>query len=256
MAKLHPLLQEKWDALGDAAHKQLSDRAKKMNLPFWWHGPTPDDAEIYHNGTLSLVDTGEKVIGITAWHVWNAYRQDLEKRPRFVCQFGGVTVAPEALHLADDERLELATFNLSTLYEQLQEFGFVAHRPQVWPPSRPDVQDLVIYGGFPGVERKPGPVEVVFYLNTVTSLVSQVTSQNVVVEVNYSRLSDADDPHQGNVVAFDPAGSSGGPVYRIIDMPRGPDLEIVAFIYEQSKDFHFMLARHVEFIRSDGMLAM
>jgi len=75
VAKLHPLLKTKRDALGDVHHKELTDRAKRMNVPFWWHGATLDDSEIYHNGTLSLVDTGEKTIGITAWHVWNGLRR-------------------------------------------------------------------------------------------------------------------------------------------------------------------------------------
>jgi hypothetical protein len=224
-----------------------------MSVPFWWHGPTPDNSEIYHNGTLSLVDTGEKIIGVTAWHVWNAYRIDLANRPRFVCQFGDVTVTPEVLRIAADERLELATFELTSIYSRLQAFGSVAHRPQSWPPTRPDVADLVVYGGFPGTERLHRLVEVTYPLITVTGMVTEVTTQNVRVEVDYKRLFDADGT-EGELVGFDPAGSSGGPVYRIVDTPAGPDIEIVAFVYEQSEGLTFMLGRHADVIRADGFL--
>ena len=255
VAKLHPLLKAKLDALGHDVHCRLSDRVMTMFVPFWWHGPRPDDSEIYHNGTLSLVDTGEKVIGITAWHVWNAYLIDLINRPPFVCQFGHVTVAPEASRIAADERLELATFDLTSIYGTLQEFGAVAHRAQSWPPNRPDVADLVLYGGFPGKERQHKLVEVMYPRKTVLGMVTEVTSQNVRVEVDYKRLFDADG-NEGEIVGFDPAGSSGGPVYRIVDTPAGPDLEIVAFVCEQSELFTSMLGRHADIIKADGHLVV
>jgi hypothetical protein len=254
MAKLHPLLQAKLAALGEAEHKKLTDRAKLMNVPFWWHGPTPDNAEIYHNGTLSVVDTGAKIIGITAWHVWDAYSIDLAARPQFVCQFGPVTVVPEDLRIADDKRLELATFDLTSIYDRLQESGFVAHRPQSWPPSRPEVSDLVIYGGFPGTERVHHLVAATFPLNSVTGIVTQVTSQNVMAEVDYKRLMDADAAM--DIVGFDPAGSSGGPVYRVLETDNGRGIELVAIVYEQSEAFTFMLGRHVDFVTADGQLLL
>ena len=112
MATLHPLLKEKWDALGNDVHQGLFDTAKMMSVPFWWHGPTPEIPEIYHNGTICLVDTGEHVIGITAWHVYDAYRQHLETGEPFVCQFGPLTVFPENLLIEQDRRLDLATFDI------------------------------------------------------------------------------------------------------------------------------------------------
>ncbi len=66
MAKLHPRLETKWQALGDGAHRTLFDRMIKASVPFWWHGPTPQNPEIYNNGSLCLLDTGGRVIGVTA----------------------------------------------------------------------------------------------------------------------------------------------------------------------------------------------
>ena len=148
-----------------------------------------------------------------------------------------------------NERLDLATFDLAGILPDLE--GFIPHRPSAWPPPRPVVGDLVIYGGFPGNTRKADLVRATFSLHSVTGLVSQVTAQNVVIEVDFSRLSDADGP-EGNVVSTDPAGTSGGPVYHVTD---GPGLEIVGFIYEQSRPNRFVLARHADVVTSDGTIA-
>jgi hypothetical protein len=124
MSKLLPRLQAKWDALGDDIHRSLSlfNQMKSMSLPFWWHGPTPDDAEIYSNGTLCLVDTGKQVVGVTAWHVWESYRKRLEIGKPFVCQFGGLTVQPKDLRIDHDKGLELATFDLANAIGQMAGF--------------------------------------------------------------------------------------------------------------------------------------
>jgi hypothetical protein len=46
-------------------------------LPIYWFDLDDQDARILHNGTLTLVDTGPHVLGITAEHV-----VDLSKRQR------------------------------------------------------------------------------------------------------------------------------------------------------------------------------
>ena len=73
------------------------------------------------------------------------------------------------------------------------------------------------------------------------------------IEVDYSRLHDADGL-EGNVVEADPAGTSGGPVYRITDTQDGFGLELAGFIYEQAQENRFVLARPVDFVGSDGRI--
>ena len=251
MSKLLPRLQAKWDALGDDVHRTLFNAMKSMSVPFWWHGPTPADPEIYNNGTMCVLDTGKRVVGITAWHVWASYLKRLAIGKPFVCQFGGLTIQPENLRIDHDKRLELATFDLTSAIGQMD--GFVPHRLDSWPPDRPEVDDLSLYGGFPGNLRRADLVQATFSLDTVTGLVSQVTSQNIVIEVDYSRLLDADGP-SGNVVAVDPAGSSGGPVCRIRDSHSGCRLELAGFIYEHANEHRFILARPADFVLADGTL--
>ena len=75
--QLHPDLRKKWEYLNrDGAHLQLFDEAKPMAVPFWWHGPTKDNGDILHNGTICKVDTSARIIGVTADHVYGEYLKD------------------------------------------------------------------------------------------------------------------------------------------------------------------------------------
>jgi hypothetical protein len=252
MAELHPILRAKTDALGKDVQDRLFALAATMSTPFWWHGPTSQDPEIYHNGTLSLIDTGERAIGVTASHVYTKYLRRRDTGKQFVCQFGGATVYPEDLLIDENKTLDLATFDVSTVIAELA--GQTLHRPPAWPPQRPKVDDVIHYGGFPGSRRRLDLVQPTFGLDYITGLVSDVTPINIIIKVDYSRLADADGP-EGSVVASDAPGTSGGSVYRIIESPGGAGLEIAGFITEQWRELNFILARHADLVRPDGTIS-
>ena len=51
--------------------------ALSLCAPFWWHGQGGDGPyRILHNGTICYVHTGERVIGVTADHVYRQYLKD------------------------------------------------------------------------------------------------------------------------------------------------------------------------------------
>ena len=109
----------------------------------------------------------------------------------------------------------------------------------------------MIYGGFPGYMRRSDLVRATFSIDTVTGLTSDVTPEHIVVRVDYSRLLDADGPADV-LTSSDPPGTSGGPVYRVIDSPGGQGLEIVGFIYAHSELAQSVLIRHADFIQANG----
>ena len=249
--QLHPDLRKKWDHLNrDGAHRRLFGEAKPMAAPFFWHGPTKNDGDIVHNGTICKVDTGARIIGVTADHVYAEYLKDRSTGKRFVCQFGDVTVVPEERLIHRDEWLDLATFDLSDIIGNRARF--VAGS---WPPARPKESDTVIYGGFPGYSRTADPelATATFHFESVTGLIGDVSAQRIVMNVNYSKLWDAD-MQEGTISAIDPRGISGGPVYRIQDAISPLRFELVGFIYEQNDEYRCALARHADLIRADGII--
>lgn len=221
-----------------------------MAAPFWWHGPTKDDGDILHNGTICKVDTGKRIIGVTADHVYAEYLKDRATGKPFVCQFGDVTVVPEERLIDHDERLDLATFDFSDIIRDRARF--VARS---WPPVRPKVGDPVMYGGFPGYSRtvELEAARARFSFQSVTGLIGDVSAQSIVLNVDYSKLWDADMP-EGTVSAIQPGGISGGPVYHIDDAASPFRFELVGFIYEQNDEYRCALARNADLIRSDGTI--
>ena len=110
-------------------------------------------------------------------------------------------------------------------------FGcFAAHRPSVWPPSKPVKHDLVAFGGYPGAERRAHIDRVDFPIYKITGLVSEISLDNVVVEIDCSRLVDAN-KSDGSLASMNPAGTSGGPAYRVTMTPA-PCLELIGFVNE------------------------
>ena len=77
--------------------------------------PRYASGHIYHNGTLSFVDTGTEKLAITADHVYAAYLKDLDAGRVFECQFGGVLVRPETMVIARDPHLDIATFRMPSV---------------------------------------------------------------------------------------------------------------------------------------------
>ncbi len=221
-----------------------------MAVPFWWHGPTKEDGEILHNGTICKLDTGRRIFGVTADHVYSEYLKDRGTDRLFVCQFGDITVSPEERLIDRDEALDLATFELTDVIGNRERFVATS-----WPPPRPTVNELVIYGGFPGYSRSAdlADAKATFQFESVTGLIGDVASHNIVMNVNYSKLYDAD-ALEGTLARIDPRGISGGPVYRIDDWRNPFTFQLVGFIYEQNDFYRCALARHADVIRSDGTI--
>jgi hypothetical protein len=208
--------------------------------------------EILHSGTVCFVDTGARVIGVTAEHVYRQYLLDREADKHFVCQFGDQLVWPEARLIDRDRQLDLATFDLPELARRKERF--LSNRTVKWPPPRLNAREAVIYGGYPGASRQSGLWKPTFAFETVTGFVHEVTLQNVVLFVDYQNIYWPGRP-EGEELNTDPAGVSGGPVYYVDETASQYSyLELAGFIYEYHVSLETMLARHADVIRADGTL--
>jgi len=220
---------------------------KAHSVPFWWHGPRDAAGVILHNGTLCRVNTGTRVIGVTAHHVYNKYLEERTADKLFTCQFGPTTVNPEDLLIDENRRLDLATFDLPEVGGQHERS--VSER---WPPERPKPGDLVMYGGIPGTPRRVDMAteQAHFIFDTITGFITDVGYESILIRVDYDKLLDADNL-EGEIVSTVGRGTSGGPVYRINESVEPFNLELVGFIAEAD---NVLLARHASLIRSDGTI--
>jgi hypothetical protein len=243
--ELLPELKRRFERI-ETAHAGLFEQMKAAAVPFWWHAPREAAGVILHNGTICRIDTGKRVIGVTAHHVYHRYFEERKTDSSFTCQFGETTVTPESLIIDGDRRLDLVTFDLSGVSAS------DCYVSDSWPPERPNAGDLVMYGGIPGTPRKvdmtTGTAHFVF--DAITGLITDVGRESILICVDYKKLYEADDIG-GEIVSTVGGGTSGGPVYRIDDSAEPFSLGLVGFIAEADS---VLLARHASLIGADGMI--
>lgn len=219
--------------------------------PFWWHGQDGNGRyRILQNGTICFVHTGERLIGVTADHVYKKYLEDKARYKVFECQFGGSTVDPEHYLIARSERSDLATFDIPSVL--VSAAGSSVHHPPQWPTESVREREVVLFGGFPGILREAKDIEASFPFQTFVTATIAVSPDNIKLHVDLPNLHWP--LHDGEKINPELGGQSGGPVFRVVEGAPIDRLELVGFIYEYSPSLDVMLARHASMVAPDGRI--
>jgi len=230
---------------------RLGDLAESYSAPFWWHDPgQPVGSRTRHNGTMVFVNTGARVLGVTANHVYQACVRDMSGDSGLVCQVGGITFDPTPRLIDSSTSLDLATFELSEIFVS----GSLSNTfsAEKWPPSPIEDGELALLGGFPGALRneRGGETDFDFPCFITRADSSSPTQAGVLLNLAESYNPEGPPlPPEANL-----GGASGGPVFRVHDGELRP-LELVGFIYEYSPSMELMYARHASSVRADGTLS-
>lgn len=219
--------------------------------PFWWHGEREDGFyRILGNGTICFVNTGERLIGVTADHVFSGYLKDKARCQAFACQFGGSTIDPETYLIDRSEDLDLATFNVPSVLVSAAKAS--VHYPSQWPTEAVREREVVLLGGYPGILRKPKDTNADFPFQSFATAVVAASPTNITLHLD---LPNVHWPlHEGEQINPELGGQSGGPVFRVIEGAPIDRLELVGFIYEFSVSLNVMLARHASAVDADGRI--
>jgi hypothetical protein len=212
----------------------------------FWHDASGD---VCHNGTLSFVDTGTAKLAITADHVFTAYLEDLAAGRVFECQFGGVPVRPEAMLIARDAKLDVATFRMPSVGMSHNVFF---HTAGTWPPRPPAAGEWLFYAGYPGTHRVERSRTIDHGLETLFGPVTDVNGSTIAFLLDFEALHWP--LHDHEAINQRLGGMSGGPVFRLIEegLTR---LEFVGIVYEHGETFELVFARSAAAICADGTLA-
>ena len=191
-------------SLGEACKEILSGCC----VPIFWQRLEQEQCSIAHNGTLTIVRTPKKLIGVTAAHVIQQYEVDLKKGP-LCLQLGNQVVNDlKARLLAVSTKLDIATFELDE--ELVQRLGKVPLG--VWPPKPPQEGRGIMIAGFPGVEREESKNrDVIFGLVTILGVARRVTDRQItwlMEREHIQQFSEISVPPVG----YDFGGISGGPL--------------------------------------------
>lgn len=221
---------------------------RRLTAPYWWHDPTEPDHHRTRGGTICLVHTGERLLGISAAHV---HRRAIELRSQYPgtwCQIGGHTFEPEASIIDISDELDLVTYSLSEVQTNAA-IADVHHAPR-WPPLL-NQADAHILAGWPWSLSRDAAKETDFqFLHFIGTL--DTCDARTLGAVTYTSQSVAWGrnalPPGTNI-----GGMSGGPVYRL-DESGLTTLTLVGIVYEYQPSFEIVLARPLSLIDSNGRI--
>ena len=226
----------------------LEQWAKRATAPIFWPLSGRESRTGVRGGTVCFVNTGSRLIGITAEHV---HRDIVERRaldPRIWCQVGGCTFHPETALIEASRELDIATYAFSDI--QSNTVGVDVHHALSWPPLASDGA-IGLVGGWPWElsEMRPRSVDHSF-LHFICQL--QVTSGGGIGAATFTESSfpwGAESLPPGTNLG----GMSGGPVYEYVPAPI-EYLRLVGIVYEYHKTAELVRARSLACVRADGTI--
>lgn len=222
--------------------------AKSTCATFWWYEDAWG-APIEHNGTVCFVNTGSRLLAMTANHVLDAYVSDRGTKPAIKCQFGSVPFEPAARVISTDASLDLAVIDVSEVV--VSGSGSSTHHAVRWPPEKLVEGETVVLGGYPGGMRVPGTGAVEF---SFVSFIGQVTDSgpdriNISLDLKGVKWSPGPPPYPD----FDLGGMSGGPIFRVRS-GLVETLELAGIVYQYGPLLEVVQGRHLESVASSGLI--
>jgi hypothetical protein len=200
------------------------------------------------NGSFGLVDTGKRKLLVTCQHVWAAFDTARLQHPGMrlcVCLSSNSIVTLHPIEPIDqDERLDLASFDMAPFLDQCEESTFVPFDSDHVPPVCKG--DPLAFVGFPGHIAAQTSIGAKFNRTLHATFAYDVTDRCVIADV--SRLKPKE--KQGNDKKnADYGGISGSPCFVV---RHNISLELVAFATSHGLDvLRFTLARY---LNGDGTL--
>ena len=224
---------------------------KSACVPFWWHGlDTEGKYCIHHNGTVCFLQTPKRLIAVTARHVFDEYRRVKLAQPDIRCQFGSTTTEPESRLIAENEYLDLATFDVSAVV--VAASGGSPHAPLIWPTLEVTTGEALLYGGYPGSLRVEHETTADLPFQWFAGAPISVTPENIKLHIDLKNF------HQpfgdASISNVELGGMSGGPVFRLVPAPPIERLELVGFVYESQPSLSLIYARPAHYITEQGQI--
>ena len=217
---------------------------------YWWR---TSDRAVLGNGTVTLVQTPRRIIGLTANHVVTGCLEAFESGSAVVQLPGASLHDLRARLISQSEELDLASFHLDGLMERLSRLGH-GWTPKVplasWPPTPPQEGRGIMIGGFPGIGRQTiDPYNISFGIFTALAIARTVSDDQISCLFEREYLTDAGDLPPNT----DLGGISGGPVITVIESPSFfVSYRLGGIVSEASSELEKVFAKRADVLRDDG----
>ena len=233
--------------------------ANESCAPLWWNEPEREHAADRRKvGTVCLVDTGARLIGITAQHVHRQLAARLQNGLTMSCQLGGMTFDPVSCLIDEDSDIDLATYDLSPV--AVAASCSREWRAPSWPPPGAEVGMACSLGGYPyqlAADLQVAPSELTpahrrefKFLCFYVFRVSDRSSRRVVCDVDPENSPSWTNERFPTGALFD--GMSGGPLIQFPQTSGITTFSLRAIIVDRA--FNQVVCRPLQFVRPDGTL--
>ena len=212
-----------------------------------------DDSDRLRNGSMTFVNTGQEVLGITAGHVADIIKEFCDGSPGHGCQVGGAELDPGRL-IARHPILDLATFRLSGTFVTtagLHAAASVTH----WPPLAPVDGEKLLFGGYPGIYRKENEAAREYDVAFVHFGVSASSVHEDYFAIGPLGIAEAfslGGDRDRIPPQVDLGGLSGGGVFRVIESGLIARPELLGIVYQGHQQFEVVFAHPLSSIMRDG----
>lgn len=248
MAELTPEDREKLRPCVESGFLSVMEQiAKQMTAPYWWRDPTRPDQPI-QGGTLCFVNTGARLVGITAAHIHRAVMLAKANQPLTHGQVGGHSFDPERALVDIDDDLDIVVYALSEI--QAAAARAHVHSPYSWPPTIDDKQAHIVGGWLWNLAENQG-AEVTHYFAHYIAKLTDVTDRSLIVSIGTSTSvpwGKSRIPPGTNL-----GGMSGGPIYRLQERPLVLP-HMVGITSEYHQGLEFVPGRPLSLVGADGRI--
>jgi hypothetical protein len=127
---------------------EISSFTLRVCTPIYWHDRTKPFPKEVRGASCFFLRFEERVVGVTANHVVEAFRTARAEIPSLVCQVRLTPFDVEKALIDFDAEIDVATFGVSE--DELRTINAVAVDCRgAWPPPTPAPNDQISLAGFP-----------------------------------------------------------------------------------------------------------
>jgi hypothetical protein len=186
-------------------------------VPLAWREYDHHGAIAPRNGSAFFLNTGARVIGVTAQHVIAGYRESgARKGPLTLTTNGvGIQLDLDARMIDAHSGIDIATFSVTE--DEVRRLGkeVCGGYQRTWPPSLPMQNGGIYYSGYPGVGTRQTPGVITFGAVCGSGVATQVNEKIISSQIERQHLT----PILGDGILpenFDFRGMSGAPMITVV----------------------------------------
>lgn len=194
------------------------DILRRSCAPIYWFGLASKVPRILNNGTLTFVRTPQRLLAVTAAHVFRGYQCDSKKAQLRLQVFNTVVDDLWSKLIDVSDELDLVTIAIDD--EFIGRIGRDVMPLTSWPPQPPEEGKGIMLAGYPAIERiEVEPFSVDFGLFTAIVIARRVSDRQVtwLVERDHQLENAAVKPPPEK---YDLGGVSGGPLISWFETPQ------------------------------------